>query len=455
VVFEHLTGPARRLPDEWMSGQFKALDHLEGDIDTLAARLARVRTLAYAANRPNWLADPAHWQGKTRALEDRLSDTLHERLMQRFVDRRASALMRGLRARGEVLAGVAADGAVTVEGHFVGRLRGARFEAERGASMLEDKALRAAAQRAVEPEVARRLGRLAAEPDDAFALQPDGAVLWQGEAAGRLSGGTPFAPRVRLLGDLGPPATRERAARRLEAFLAAEAGRRLAPLKRLNAALDEGRLKGLARGIAYRLTEAGGLLDRRAVEADLHALSQAERRALRGLGVRIGAFSIHMPALLEPSARGFATAFARERTRDWRPPHDRPSPLPSPPPPTLVLAAHGLMAIGRLAVPVEALERLDGLIRAAPRRSGGAMLAHSAFETLGWSADEAREILRALGFVQADRARPGAPTSWRRRRVRPSEAPPARPTNSPFAALAELKPAPRRRLRRTPNKARA
>ncbi len=320
---------------------------------------------------------------------------------------------------------------------------------------MEDKALRAAAQRAVAPEVARRLGRLAAEPDDAFALQPDGAVLWRGEAAGRLSGGAPFSPRVRLFGELGPPAARERAARRLEAFLAAEAGRRLAPLKRLGAALDEGRLKGLARGIAYRLTEAGGVLDRRAVEADLRALSQAERRALRGLGVKIGAFSVHMPALLEPQARGFATAFARERARDWRPPHDRPSPLPSPPPPALALAAHGLMAAGRLAVPVEALERLDGLIRAAPRRAGGAILADSVFETLGWSPAEAREILRSLGFVQADKARPGESASWRRRRARTSEATPAAPAHSPFAALAELKPAPRRRRRRPPNKARA
>src|SRR5581483_6260488 len=106
--------------------------------------------------------------------------------------------------------------------------------------------------------------------------------------------------RVRLLGDLGHEAARQRATQRLEAFVAAEAGRRLAPLRRLEAAVAEGRIKGLARGLAFRLIEAGGLLDRAAVRAEVRALSQQERRTLRSLGVRIGAFSLFMPGLLKP-----------------------------------------------------------------------------------------------------------------------------------------------------------
>src|SRR5690606_21926754 len=143
----------------------------------LATRLSSVRTLAYVANRPDWLADPAGWQGKTRGLEDRLSDLLHEKLMARFVDRRTSALMRGLRVREDMLAGLGADGAVTVEGHYVGKLTGVQFEAAQGSTVLEEKALRAAAVHAVGPEISRRLGRLASEPHEAFALTPDGVVL--------------------------------------------------------------------------------------------------------------------------------------------------------------------------------------------------------------------------------------------------------------------------------------
>ncbi len=247
TIFTHLTEHNRRIPEDWVEGQFKALDRLEGDIDALSARLASVRTLAYVANRVDWLADPAHWQGRTRALEDRLSDTLHERLMQRFIDRRTSALMRGLEhprdPAGRRRRGRNGDGRGPLRR---APARAPHFEPARGASALEDKALRAAAERAIGPEIARRLGRLAADDDDAFALLPNGMMLWRGEATGQLAGGGPFSPRVRLFGELGPQPARERAQRRLEAFIAAEAGRRLQPLRQLKAAVAKGGFKGLA-----------------------------------------------------------------------------------------------------------------------------------------------------------------------------------------------------------------
>jgi ATP-dependent RNA helicase SUPV3L1/SUV3 len=449
TMFGYLTERDRRAPADWADGQLRALDRVDGDIDALSARLASVRTLAYVANRADWLADPGHWQGRTRALEDRLSDTLHERLMQRFIDRRTSALMRGLHLRETLLAGIGADGAVTVEGHFVGRLEGARFDPAKGGSVLEDRALRAAAERAVGPEITRRLGRLAGEPDEAFALLPDGAVLWRGEAAGQLTGGGPFSPRVRLFGALGPAPARERATRRLEAFIAAEASRRLRRLSALKAAMAEGRVKGLARGIAYRLSEAGGLLDRAAVEAEVRALSQGERRALKSLGVRFGAFSLFLPDLLAPSAQAFSQAFAGLTAPDWRPSRTAPSALPEPPPPATALGAFGLRSVGGLAVPVEALERLDALIRAAPRKAGGALLADTLWAELDWSADQAHRVLRGLGFTPARKPAPGQPALWRRRQAKPkTEAQPAPRAASPFAALAAIAPtAPRRRRR--------
>jgi ATP-dependent RNA helicase SUPV3L1/SUV3 len=463
--FFHLTGGRRRVPEDWIARQYAALDRTEGDIDALAARLASVRTLAYVANRPDWLADAGTWQAQTRGLEDRLSDTLHEKLMARFVDRRTSALMRGLRVREDMLAGVAADGAVTVEGHYVGRLTGVQFEAAQGASVLEEKALRAAATHAVGPEIARRLGRLAAEPDEAFSLTPDGVVLWRGEAAGALAGGQVFAPRVRLFGELGHDAARQRAARRLEAYVAGEAARRLAPLRRLEAAVEEGRLRGLARGVAYRLIEAGGVLDRAEVRDEIKALSQVERRALRGLGVRIGAFSIWLPGLLKPHARALTQAMAAREAPDWRPSPAALGRLPQPAPSPRTLSAYGLRAVRGHAAPVEQLERLDELLRAGARLGGGTVLSDAAREELGWSAVEAEAILRGLGFAPANRPKAGEPTAWRRRGERSRAAPdPAQPRpHSPFAALAALQtqplpaapPARRPRRRRKPKAVRA
>jgi ATP-dependent RNA helicase SUPV3L1/SUV3 len=453
--FLHLTtGPLStnrgRIPEDWIARQYGQLDRIDGEIDTLAARLSSVRTLAYVANRPDWLADPSGWQGKMRGLEDRLSDTLHEKLMARFVDRRTSALMRGLRVREDMLAGVGADGAVTVEGHFVGRLTGVRFEPAQGSSVLEEKALRAAATHAVGPEIARRLGKLAAEPDEVFSLTPDGVVLWQGDAAGVLAGGEPFRPRVRLLGELGHDAARQRATHRLEAFVAGEAGRRLGALRKLETAVADGKIKGLARGLAFRLIEAGGVLDRAQVRAEARALSQVERRMLRGLGVKLGAFSVYMPALLRPDARALTQALAARDVPGWRPAGDKLSRLPSQPPSQRALAAFGLRAVHAWAVPVDQLERLDELLRAGARQGGGVVFSDQARGELGWSPDEAREILKALGFAVIKRT--GEATAWRRRAERDFtvEHRPIVALNSPFAALAALKgeAAPARRPRR-------
>jgi len=445
-VFDRLTAPAAgrspRLGEDWIAGHFSVLDHTTGEIDVLAQRLAGVRTLAYVANRPDWLERPAEWQARTRALEDRLSDTLHEKLMLRFIDRRTSVLMRSLSVGQTVLAGVGEDGAVTVEGQYVGELKGAVFAAAKGATALEVKALRNAAHKAVGPEIARRLGRLAGASDDALSVLPDGSVLWEGQIAGRLTGGAPLSPRITLLGDLGPAATRERARARLETFVAAEANRRLAPLKTLEQAVSEGRVKGLARGLAYRLVEAGGILDRRSAGQQVRALSQGERRILRACGVRFSAFALYCPRLLEPDAQALAGVFARLERPDWRPPLDRPSRLPEPAPSRGVLAAYGLLACGPVAAPVAALERLDGHLRAAPEDGGAWRLTPDALTDLSWDEDLAEAVMRGLDFTPARKLKPGEVGLWRRRRSAGAERTKAegqKTEPSPFAALAQIK----------------
>ncbi len=417
-LFQHLTQANRRVPDDWMQSQLPALDRTDGDIDALSMRLARVRTLAYVANRADWLADPAAWQGRTRELEDRLSDTLHQSLMQRFVDRRTSTLLRSLHQHaGPVLGGIGADGSVTVEGHVVGKLSGVHFEPERGASALEDRALRRAVERAVAPEVARRLGELASAGDESFALGPHGTVTWRGLAAGEIAGGGPFKPRVRLIGDVGHDAVRERAARRLEAFVAGEASRRLAPLKRLTEAIADGTLKGLARGVAYQLVEQSGVLDRRRADEHIRALSQSERRTLKRLGVRFGAFSLYLPALLTPEAQAIGGVFAHLAAPRWRPATDRLAVIPHPGPPPEALSLRGLRVVAGLAMPVLTLERLDALTRAEHERAGLLELTPDVVAALGWKGVDAERVLRALGFVRIRKADATEASRWRRKSI--------------------------------------
>jgi ATP-dependent RNA helicase SUPV3L1/SUV3 len=435
--FFWLSSHGRRIPEDWMSDQFRRLDRTEGEIDTLQARLSNVRTLAYVANRPGWLSDPAGWQGRTRVLEDRLSDTLHEKLTARFVDRRTSVLMRTLRSSGEILAGVSRDGVVTVEGQVVGRLTGVVFTPERAGSALEEKALRAAANSAAAPEIARRLGRMAAEPDDAFALEAGGRILWRGEAAAAVQGGGLFAPRARLFGDLGPAPVRERALRRIEAWLAAEAGRRLAPLARLDQALRTDQLRGLARGLAWRLVEAGGLLDRAEVREEAAALSPAERRSLRTLGVRLGAFSVFLPELPSPEALDLVRAVLAP----GRPP-PRPGRLArgQDAPPKPVLAAAGLRRAGDLLLEASRLEALDAALRAAPSTPRGVEVTPALAQVLDGPVEQLFAVLRALGFAPLEKPRTDAPVLWRRRKA-PAPRPQAPISDaSPFSALAALRP---------------
>jgi ATP-dependent RNA helicase SUPV3L1/SUV3 len=439
-MFEHLTQGDRRLPEDWMQGQFASLDRTDGDIDALSSRLARVRTLAYVANRADWLADPQTWQGRARGLEDRLSDTLHQSLMQRFVDRRTSALLRSLNQRaGPILGGINEDGAVTVEGHLVGRLAGFHFEPEHGATALENRALRGAVERVVAPEVARRLGALASEGDEAFALAPGGSVNWRGEAAGEIVGGEPFAPRVRLIGEFGAEPQRERAARRLEAFVAAEATHRLSALKHLKEAIEDGRLKGLARGLAYQLVEQFGVLDRRGVDQRIRLLSRNERRTLKALGVRFGAFSLYLPSLLEPQAQLLAVTYAELASFGWRPYPDALNPLPRPAPRPQALSLRGLRPVGQFAAPIAELERLDALARVAcPEGSGAIDVTDALLADLKWRRDDAYHILRALGFARVRWGEGVGRTVFRRRSAPDQSAPKAGPVATPFAALAAL-----------------
>ena len=446
TLYEHLTERDRRVPDDWMRNLYDSLDRTDGDIDTLSARIARARTLAYIANRPDWVADSQGWRETARALEDRLSDVLHETLMRRFIDRRTSVLMRSLKqSEGPALDGIGDDGAVMVEGHRVGTLRGVDFEAARGETALENRALRGAVERALSPEIARRLGALAAAEDAEFSLQDNGVVAWRKLAVGEIMGGTPLAPKMRLFGSIGAPPQRERAQRRLEAFVAAEASRRFAPLKALEEAIGDGRLKGLARGVAYQLVENGGVLDRRKAAAPLYELSPRERRELRAFGVWFGAFSLYLPRLLAPDALALGDVFATLAAPGWRSGPGALFKLPQPLPPIAALSARGLRAVAGYAARVLDLEAIGGLARAAP---SGFALSPEWLAAMGWPETVADGLLRALGFIALRDATGAATGLWKRREGPGAAAQPAKAPPVVAPASAEAKPRRRRRRRR-------
>src|SRR6201981_601400 len=194
--FLHLAGPEERLPIAWIAGQMANLDRTDGDIDTLMARIAHVRTWTYITHRSDWVEDAAAWQERARAIEDRLSDALHESITQRFVDRRSAFLVRQLASEGELIAAVSKAGEVLVEGAHVGRLEGLRFVPD-SVDGVDARMLVAAASRVLRAEVSARARLLSADTDDAFEISDNGELCWRGESVGRMAAGARLlAPRA-------------------------------------------------------------------------------------------------------------------------------------------------------------------------------------------------------------------------------------------------------------------
>jgi ATP-dependent RNA helicase SUPV3L1/SUV3 len=413
---------ARRghVDETYLAEQVRRSDSTEGDIDTLSHRIAQIRTWTFVSHRPGWLADPTHWQEKTREIEDRLSDALHERLTKRFIDRRTSVLMRRLRENEMIEAEISPAGAVLVEGHHVGELQGFRFTADPSAGGEDAKAVKAAAQKSLAAEFETRAERFAASGNGDFAIGSDGVLRWIGAPVGALAGTEdPLRPRVVLLADdqLTGPA-REKVAARADRYVQYQIDALLKPLADLKSA--EG-LEGIARGIAFRLAESFGTLPRRDIAEDLKALPQDARAALRRIGVRFGAYHVFVPALLKPAPAGLVTLLwalgndGRDKPGFGDVTHalaaGRTSLVVDPAYDREFYRLAGFRILGRRAVRIDILERLADLIRPAlgwrpgtgPRPDGaydGAafIVTPPMMSILGATPDDMEEILKGLGY---------------------------------------------------------
>jgi ATP-dependent RNA helicase SUPV3L1/SUV3 len=464
TIFNHL---ARRgaIEDDWFAAQVAHADRTDGDIDTLANRIAHIRTWTFAANRPRWLGDPAHWQERTRAIEDRLSDALHERLTQRFVDRRTSVLMRRLRENAMLDAEVTATGDVLVEGQHVGQLQGFRFAPDPGAVGPDGKALRAAAQKSLAGEIERRAERLAAARNTDFVLATDGIVRWQGDSVARVTASDDLLkPRLILLADeMLTGALRDGVQARLDLWLADHGRTLLKPLFDLRAAKD---LPPAARGLAFRLVENLGVLERPEVADEVRALDQPMRAGLRRLGVRFGAYHIYVPPLLKPAPSQLLALLWAIKNGDPETPGIAELPRLSasgrttiPVDPTFPRALYrtvGFKVAGPRAVRIDILERLADLIRpllawrptpenpAPPEGAvagGGFTVTVAMTSLLGCSGAEFTAILQALGY-RVDR-RPLPPKVIEPQPATAAEAtPPAEGEPLPETAAAEASVAP-------------
>ncbi len=445
-IFTYLR-TAHALPADWVRNEVEALDRLEGDIDTLMQRLTDVRVWAYITARADWMTDAAPFAKRAREIEDRISDTLHVKLMARFVDKRAAHLTRRLEdtEATELQAVVSTRGVVLVEGHEVGRIEGFNFHPDPATQGLEKKLVLRAARRALGTEMPRRILSAETATDDAFALTDDRHVTWNNVKIARLQARENLLkPAVEILhSEFLDGLARERLRARLSAYVSAETERRLGPL-----------LKAIAnpppdlRGIMHRLGEASGVMPPEPV-------SPEQRTELKKLGIDAGRFAIYMYAALKPGA-------AKLRALLWGVSHERnPPPLPNP---GLVSAAMpgnwgadfalamGWLPAGPVMVRLDIAEKLAREMHYLIRKSP-VLLPPNLGSRMGLKPEQLSPVLHVMGFrilptasLHAKYYGPPAPPMLGRRKMEPRLAAPPPPpepvsADNPFAALAMLKTA--------------
>ena len=443
---------------DFVAARIAELDRTQGDIDTLQGRIAAIRSWAYICQRPDWVLARDEMAARARAVEARLSDALHARLTERFVNRRTTLLMKSLGADASLLpVALEEDGSLTVEGEVIGRLDGLRFTVDPAAGVADRRMLLAAGEKALPGLLAERVAWLLSEGRGELAIG-GGAVRWQGQGQGRALAEIRFACS-NMPGDFGTPRltlTRdcallnEASRAQLEAGLAAWLDEQLAPLEPLRKLAEAARDPAAgteARALLIALIEARGVISRE--EAGLQHLPKEARPFLRKLGVTFGALDIFAAPLLKPAPRRLLHALGL----DLRPLNEA----------MLSVLAEGSWPKGRLpagyrlagdqAIRVDLAEKIFRAAfeaRAAKPDSAQFRLDLSLPVSIGLTDGNARRLLGSAGF-RFDRARPlpegaqGAPApdrwSWRPRRQggRTGEGPAARAPHN----RAKGKPAPR------------
>ncbi|WP_408863097.1 helicase-related protein [Asaia spathodeae] len=450
-LFMHLLNEGG-IPAQWFEAHIAGFSRLEGDIDTLMHRLTGIRVCAYVAARTEWSDRAQHWQERTREVEDLLSDALHERLTARFVDRRATSLLRRLDSDGarDLLSAVTKDGQVIVEGHAVGTIEGFTLKPDREEALPEKKLMLRAGRRALLHEIPRRVQALVASPDSDFALDShNGTLSWQGVVIARLARGTTLLdPGIQILGgEFSDTRQRDLVQERLHGFVRVMLRETLAPLYALAATPHP---SPALRGLTHRLMEYGGVAPLLPAEPGSHGQQMIGH--LRRLGIHFCPFGVFMPSLLKPGAMAIRSMLLSLWHRTARPDVNA-SQITLQAPYNAVLAPLGWVNAGALWLRLDRVERLLGDLHRLTR-SGPRPLPDDFASCHGLGKKQIGDILLALGIrlrltapLPANQFGPVAPPmllgAARRQEVRRKKGKePSKPQgfvkDSPFAALAGL-----------------
>ena len=403
-VFKLLCSEKGRITDEFMRLQLIKLDKLEGNVDSLSNRIANVRTWSYVSNKNNWIENQDYWIEKTKNLEDRLSDRLHEELTKTFIDKRASVLVRGLKQDMEFKTEILENNNVMIDDQFIGKINGLKLELDlkKGALETDIKSLKKAARQSIGPELEKRIQIII--DTGLIELNDDFKIYWSNFPIAKLSTGNDYLnPDLELIID---DIIEQNQKQKLSEYLNKWIQNKINTV--LKSLIDLKNLKennSSIKALAYQLYENNGVLKREQVSEYLKTLGQNERKILRELGVKFGRYHVFLYQLIKPEAVSL-------RTLLWKNFHQKYYNLK---PPTFGLnflddkesknknfmLLCGFEKFDTLFVRIDILERLFMLIINSDTKE--IKMIPEMLNLLGCSKDNFKKLLKKMGYKVFDK----------------------------------------------------
>ena len=300
-IFGFLSGKNGKIPDDYMRIQLMKLDKLEGNVDSLSNRIANVRTWSYVSNKNNWIDNQDYWIEKTKNLEDKLSDRLHEELTKTFIDKRASVLARGLKQDMEFKTEILQNNDVKIDDHYIGKINGLKLELDlkQGALETDIKSLKKAARQSVGPELEKRIDTII--ETKLIELNDDFKIYWNKFPIAKINTGKDYlSPNLDVIVD---EILEQKQKQKLSDFLKKWLDEKINfELKSLIDLKSINQKNSSVKALAYQLYENNGVLKRDQVSEYLKSLGQEERKILREIGVKFGRYHVYLFKLIKPEA---------------------------------------------------------------------------------------------------------------------------------------------------------
>jgi len=300
-VYEFLISKSGKVTNEYMKKELEHLDKYEGNIDTLTNRISNVRTWSYVSNKKNWVNNPDYWIERTKYIEDKLSDKLHEELMKSFVDKRISVLSRSLKQDIALGTEIKNNNDVIIDGQYIGTLKGMKLDLDLKSGTLETdiKSLQKAARQAIAPELMRRTNNII--KSEIFEIKDDHKIYWMDNPIAFISPGKNYLnPKLKLLVDEAIDLeSKEKLQTNLEKKLQTLIFSELSDLVNLSKSKFT---NNYVRALCYQLFEYNGVIKRELVHKMIKNISKEDRLSLKKIGIKIGRYHIFLPKMLKPNA---------------------------------------------------------------------------------------------------------------------------------------------------------